>query len=88
MLAILTTLLPTFILSGFIFPLRNMPAVIRAVSVVVPSRYFLSALRSIILRGAGPGAFWDQFVGLAAFTAAVLAAAVIRLSRERRRGEG
>ena len=86
--AILTTLLPTFILSGFIFPLRNMPAVIRAVSVVVPSRYFLSALRSIILRGAGPAAFWDQFVGLAAFTAAAMAAAVIRLRRERRRGEG
>jgi len=84
MMAILLTLLPTFILSGFVFPIRNMPAAIQAVTYLVPSRYFLSALRAILLKGAGPAAFWDQLVGLLGFAVLMIAASAIRL----RRGEG
>ncbi len=39
LLAVLTTFLPTFILSGFIFPVRNMPPVVQAVTYLVPARY-------------------------------------------------
>ena len=84
MMAILLTMLPTFILSGFVFPIRNMPAAIQAVTYLVPSRYFLSALRAILLKGAGPAAFWDQLVGLLGFAVLMIAASAIRL----RRGEG
>jgi ABC-2 type transport system permease protein len=84
MMAILLTMLPTFILSGFVFPIRNMPAAIQAVTYLVPARYFLSALRAILLKGAGLGAFWDQLVGLLGFAALMIAASAIRL----RRGEG
>ncbi|MCJ7586468.1 MAG: ABC transporter permease [Candidatus Aminicenantes bacterium] len=84
MMAILLTMLPTFILSGFVFPIRNMPAAIQAVTYLVPARYFLSALRAILLKGAGLGAFWDQLVGLLGFAALMIAAGAIRL----RRGEG
>jgi len=84
MMAILLTLLPTFILSGFVFPIRNMPAAIQAVTYLVSSRYFLSALRALLLKGAGPAAFWGQLVCLLGFAVLTIAASAIRL----RRGEG
>lgn len=84
LIAILTTLLPTFILSGFVFPIRNMPPVVRAVTYLVPGRYFLAALRAIILKGAGMGAIWGQFLLLTAFAALSLGASAAMLGRGER----
>lgn len=67
LLAGLTTLLPTFILSGFVFPVRNMPLVIRAISHLIPARYFLACLRAIILKGAGWSAFYLEVIFLVAY---------------------
>jgi ABC-2 type transport system permease protein len=80
LLSVLTTILPTFILSGFVFPVRNMPVVIQAVTYFVPAKYFLVALRAIILKGAGLSAFWDQALYLAGFALLTLAlsAALLR----------
>jgi len=50
-LALLSSFLPTFILSGFIFPISSMPRVLQFVTYVVPARYFLVALRGIVLKG-------------------------------------
>jgi ABC-2 type transport system permease protein len=86
LLSVLTTILPTFILSGFIFPIRNMPLVVRLVTHLVPARYFLVVLRSIILKGAGLPAFWEQMLLLAAFAASILALSVILLRRGGERG--
>ena len=92
LIAILTTMLPTFILSGFVFPIRNMPAVIQAVTYLVPARYFLAALRAIILKGVGLWAVWPQFLFLAGFAALSVGAAAVLLRRSeterprRRRG--
>jgi ABC-2 type transport system permease protein len=80
-LAILSTFLPTFILSGFVFPIRNMPPIIQAFTYLVPAKYFLVALRSIILKGAGIGAFWDQVLGLAAFAAIMLGVSTLRMQK-------
>lgn len=81
LLCVLTTILPTFILSGFVFPIRNMPAAIQPVTYIVPARYFLVALRAIILKGVGLGAFWEQILFLAAFAGLTLglASATLRL---------
>jgi len=81
MIAVIATMLPTFILSGFVFPIRNMPPIIQAVTYLIPARYFLVALRSIILKGVGPSAFWDQFLLLSAFATLTLAASSIRLRK-------
>lgn len=81
LLSVLTTILPTFILSGFVFPVRNMPPVIQAVTYLVPGKYFLVALRAIILKGVGLAAFWDQALLLAAFAVLMLALSVAALSR-------
>jgi ABC-2 type transport system permease protein len=80
-LAILSTFLPTFILSGFVFPVRNMPPVVQALTYLVPAKYFLVALRSIIIKGAGLGAFWDQLLCLAAFAAMMLGVSTLRMKK-------
>ena len=81
-LALLASFLPTFMLSGFIFPISSMPVGVRAVTYVVPARYFLVALRGIVLKGAGPSAFWPHLVGLGVFAVAVLCLASVRLKRQ------
>jgi ABC-2 type transport system permease protein len=81
LIAVLTTMLPTFILSGFVFPIRNMPAVVQAVTYLVPGRYFLAALRAIILKGAGIGAIWHQLLFLTGFALLSLGASAVRLGK-------
>ncbi len=90
LISVLTTILPTFILSGFVFPVRNMPAFIQAVTYIVPAKYFLVALRAIILKGVGLPAFWDQVLFLAGFAVLTLAlsAAMLRSSGEDGRRKG
>ena len=74
-LGLLSSMLPTFILSGFIFPISSMPPALQVITHIVPARYFLVALREIILKGAGPEVWWNQAVGLLIYGAAVLALA-------------
>lgn len=81
MIAAIATLLPTFILSGFVFPIRNMPTIIQAVTYLIPARYFLVALRAIILKGAGLSAFWDQTLFLTIYAAFMLTISSLRLRK-------
>ncbi|HKT81546.1 MAG TPA: ABC transporter permease [Vicinamibacterales bacterium] len=80
--ALLSSFLPTFILSGFIFPLTSMPVAIQWISRIVPARYFLVILRAVVLKGAGVGAFWEELVALAIFSTLTLGLASLRLRRE------
>ena len=79
LLSLVMTILPTFILSGFVFPVRNMPAAVQWLTYLIPARYFLVALRAIILKGAGLGAFWDQAMSLAGFAVVILGLSVALL---------
>jgi ABC-2 type transport system permease protein len=81
-LAILASFLPTMILSGFVFPITSMPPPIQAVTFVVPARYFIVALRSIVLKGADVSTFWVQLAALAAYAALMLIVASKRLARQ------
>jgi ABC-2 type transport system permease protein len=81
-IALLSSFLPTFILSGFVFPISSMPTAIQVVTYIVPARYFLVALRAIVLKGAPVGAFWEQLVALAIFSTVALALAALRLRKE------
>ena len=75
-------LTPMIYLSGFIFPIENMPAVIRPVTYLIPLRYYLVSVRGIFLKGIGLEVLWPQAVALAAWGAVVLSLAVLR-SRKR-----
>ena len=80
--ALLTSYLPTLMLSGFIFPISSMPAFLQAVTYVVPARYFLIALRGIVLKGVGPAAFWQDLAALGIYAAIILGLASLRLRRQ------
>jgi ABC-2 type transport system permease protein len=82
-LATYATMLPSFVISGFVFPLRSMPEPLQWLSALVPARYFVSGLRSVVLKGAGLGVVWPQMAALAAFAASMLGVAVWRLHRGR-----
>jgi ABC-2 type transport system permease protein len=85
-LALLSSFLPTFILSGFIFPITSMPAVVQAITYVIPARYFLVALRAIVLKGSDFWAFWWEMAALGIFAAVALTLASVRLGRGWRTG--
>jgi ABC-2 type transport system permease protein len=80
--ALLGTMLPNVLLSGFIFPIESMPAALRVVSYVVPGRWFVLIARGIMLKGVGLEYLWLETLILAAM-AAVLLAASTRSFKER-----
>ncbi|MBT8379387.1 MAG: ABC transporter permease [Ignavibacteria bacterium] len=61
------SLLPSLILSGFVFPIDSMPFVIQIITNITPAKFFIEILRAIILRGVGVAAFWDQIIYLLIF---------------------
>ena len=74
-------LVPMVYLSGFIFPIENMPAAIQPLTYLIPLRYFLVILRGVFLKGVGFATLWPQVAALAAWGAVVLALAVARSSK-------
>jgi ABC-2 type transport system permease protein len=81
-MALLTSYLPTFMLSGFIFPISSMPVVLQAVTYVVPARYFLVTLRGILLKGVGASVLWEELLAMSVFAAVVLGLSSLRLRRQ------
>jgi ABC-2 type transport system permease protein len=80
--ALLTSYLPTLMLSGFIFPIASMPPVLQAITYIVPARYFLVTLRGILLKGVGPAVLWEQLVAMTVFAVVILGLASLRLRRQ------
>jgi ABC-2 type transport system permease protein len=81
-IALLTSYLPTLMLSGFIFPIASMPPVLQAITYVVPARYFLVSLRGILLKGVGPAVLWENLMAMAIFAVVILGLASLRLRRQ------
>jgi ABC-2 type transport system permease protein len=71
-------LVPMIFLSGFIFPIENMPRPIQWVTTIIPLRYFLVIVRGIFLKGLDFGILWPQFAALGAWGVSVLALAAVR----------
>lgn len=80
-IATFATMLPTMLLSGFIFPIRSMPAFVQLLTYVVPARYYVSALRGIILKGVGVSVVWPEALALAVFALVTLGVATARIRR-------
>jgi ABC-2 type transport system permease protein len=74
-------LIPTMVLSGFIFPIESMPAAVVPVTYLVPLRYVLVVLRSNWMKGAGLDALWPQLAAMAVFSAVVFLAALARFRK-------
>lgn len=81
MTSIFFFLMPMIYLSGFIFPIENMPAWIQPFTYLIPLRYFLVIVRGIFLKGIGLEVLWPQALALFTWGATVLALATLRSSK-------
>jgi ABC-2 type transport system permease protein len=71
--ALVGTMLPTLLLSGFIFPVESMPQPLPAIAAIVPARYFVTVARGIMLKGIGLSYLWPQTFVLLLMAGALLA---------------
>ena len=81
MLTVWMTLLPSIFLSGFFFPLEAMPVVLRWISYLVPLRYYLVIIRSLLLKGVGVAALQNEIIALSLFGVVIMSAAALRFRK-------
>lgn len=79
--ATMTSMLPSMLLSGFLFPIENMPLPLRVISNVVPARYYIHALRGVLLRGNGFPEIGGDLLALTVFATVVLVLSTARFPR-------
>ncbi len=80
--ATMSSMLPSLLLSGFMFPIENMPPMLQGVSLVVPARYYISILRGVLLRGNGLAEQWANLTFLLLFATLMVVASTARFSRK------
>jgi ABC-2 type transport system permease protein len=78
MTAAFFVMMPMAYLSGFIFPIENMPAAIQPLTYAIPVRYYLVIVRGILLKGVGLDVLWPQAAALLGLGVAILGVAVLR----------
>ena len=71
-MGLLATLLPTFLLSGFIFPIDQMPVVVQWITRILPARYYVSILRNVFLKGTELRLMAGEILALAIFAAVLI----------------
>jgi len=81
-LALVATMLPAFLLSGFIFPIDNMPLPIQGITHIITARYFVTILRGIYLKDVGLGVLAGEAVFLAVFAVVVLTLAIRKFKKK------
>jgi ABC-2 type transport system permease protein len=79
--ALIVTLMPSFLFSGFVYPIFTMPPFFQAYASALPTRYFLELSRGIVLRGAGLKELWQNVVILAVYTVVVFSIAAWRFRK-------
>jgi ABC-2 type transport system permease protein len=80
MISVFSSLLPSFLLSGFIFPIANMPWLLQVLSNLAVAKFFLVICRGIILKGTGLETLWAQFVFMLLFALVFLGVSARRMS--------
>jgi ABC-2 type transport system permease protein len=80
-ISLLSSMLPTLLLSGFIFPISSMPKALQLVTILVPARYYIAALRAVVLKGVGVEMWWGQAIALIIYATVVLTLATVRMIR-------
>jgi ABC-2 type transport system permease protein len=79
MISVITSLLPSFLLSGFVFPISSMPVVLQVLSNISVTKFFLVVVRGVMLKGVGFAAVWDQYVYMLIFALCTLGISTRRM---------
>lgn len=81
MVSVFSSLLPSFLLSGFIFPISSMPLLLQIISNTAVNKFFLIVVRGVMLKGAGFATVWPQFVYMFIFAAVTLGISTMRMQK-------
>jgi ABC-2 type transport system permease protein len=81
-MTMLATFIPSFLLSGFVFPISNMPKVIQLITYIVPARYFITMLNGIYLKGIGASVLYVEAIFMILFGLIMLVLAVIKFKKK------
>jgi ABC-2 type transport system permease protein len=81
-MGMISSFLPAFLLSGFLYAVENMPPVIQVISHLTPSRYFVTLLKDIFLKGVGFQVLWIEIAFLIGYATLVFVAATKVLGRK------
>ncbi|MBI1355063.1 MAG: ABC transporter permease subunit [Acidobacteria bacterium] len=81
-IGILSSFLPAFLLSGFVYSIENMPVVVQAITHIVPARYFVALLKGIFLKGVSVWDLWPDVLFLVAYAVLVFVGATRQLTRK------
>jgi ABC-2 type transport system permease protein len=71
-IATLVSMLPSMLLSGFIFPIESMPVIVQVLTNITPAKFYLVILRAILLKGVGIESFWPELIYLTIFSLVLL----------------
>ena len=82
MLTSLFFIMPQIVLSGFVFPIENMPKFFQIITTVIPSRYFFVIIRGIMLKGAGWPELWPQAGALLGLGTVILTLSIFRFRKK------
>ena len=82
MIAIFGILMPMIYLSGFAFPIENMPKIIQYISYLIPLRYFIAIIRGVILKGIGFNELWKEATVLLLMGIAILFLSSLRFRKK------
>ncbi len=74
--------IPTFMLSGFAYPIRNMPIVVQYLTYLNPLRYLIEIVRGIFLKGTGISVLWPQMLALLVYGMAIMTLAAISFRKK------
>lgn len=74
--------MPAFMLSGFTFPIRNMPLAVQYLTYLNPLRYFLEIVRGVFLKGVGVSVLWPHILILAIYGTAILSLSAVRFRKK------
>lgn len=79
--ALMSSLLPSLLLSGFLFPIENMPRFLQIFTNIIPARYFINTMRAVLLRGTSASELWSDTLALAIFAVAMIILSTARFQR-------
>jgi ABC-2 type transport system permease protein len=82
--AMISTFLPAFLLSGFAFAIGNMPVVVQGITYIIPARYFVALVKGIFLRGVGVAILWPEILFLVVFAIVVAGASILLTGKKLR----
>ena len=80
-ISLISTFLPAFLLSGFIFAIDNMPTALQYITYVVPARYYVALSKLIFLKGVSPLLVWTEVAALVAMSLLLMRIAFMRSRR-------